>query len=343
MEIAKVKNMKTKPFIFILLILLSISSVSLAQNKRAARETVWELLEENNPDGYYFMTSLYELPSDFKFGNLEVMLSEETDFMEYVDHYKIPEILDDMATAVHEACHGYESRKPYAIIEAQDIPFDFEDSYSVYFVSRDEEYMVRQSATFPSREMMKDIPEKYKTFRFDTYINTRSEYLGTQQKGIFGLMDEFTAYYNGFKTIVLNFPEYQRYAERNAINYLHYLEHAASHKAAYYEFTYFILHYLSHASIHYPDMYHSFLNNKDLKLAYQSISHAYKEIIDTYEDNIQEIRKDVEARGEYFSYDEESIWIGNTGIGTFSEDEMVLKEAIGSIKYWKIVEALYSL
>lgn len=331
-------TLKTRSVIFILLILLSTSSVSLAQNKKAARDLVWELLAKNNPDAHYFMTSLYELPSDFKFGNLEVMLSEETDFMEYVDHYKMPEILDDMATAVHEACHGYESRKPYAIIEAKDIPFDFEESYSVYFVSRDEEYMVRQSSTFPSREMLGDIPEKYKTFRFDTYINTRTEYLGTQQKGIFGLMDEFTAYYNGFKTIVLNFPEYQRYAQKNAINYLHYIEHAASHKAAYYEFTYFILHYLSHASINYPDMYHSFLNNEELKLAYRSISQAYKEMIDTYEDKIQEIRKDVETRGEYFSYDDETIWIGNTGIGTFSEDETVLKEAIGSLKYRKIVE-----
>ena len=109
---------------------------------------------------------------------------------------------------------------------------------------------------------------------------------------------------------------------------------------AYYEFTYFILEYLSYAGTHYPEMYREFLNNEPLKQAYNSVSEAYRDIIQSYEDNILAIGKDVESRGEYFSYDGESVWIGNNGIGTFSEDEAVLREAIKSLKFEKIVEEL---
>lgn len=332
--------MRTLRANLVFILLLTIVFSAEAQNKRAAREMIWELLANNNPDAYYFMTKLYELPVDYAFGNMQVSLSEETDFMEYVDHYKLPEILDDMGTAVHEACHGYESRKPYRLIEERGIPFDFEESYSVYFVSRDEEYLVRQTATFPSREMARDIHEKYRSLRFDTYINTSRKYLGTQQKGIYGLMDEFTAYYNGFKSIVLNFPEYQKYAESNVFNYLHYIEHSASQKIAYYEFTFYILQYLSYANINYPELYREILNNEPFKEAFSAVSKAYRDIIIRYENNIQAIKHDVESRGESFKYDGESVWIGNNGIGTFSEDEKALKDAIGSLRFRKIAEKL---
>lgn len=319
-----------------LLLLLSFSLFS--QGKKAARETIWELLGTYNPDAHYMMTTLYEMPVEFTMGNMQVSLSEQTDFMNYIDRYKHLDILDEIGTAVHESCHGYESRKPYSLIASGHLPFNFEDRYSVYFVSEEEEYLVKHTNTFPSIEMAADVPGRYRTFRFDTYINTRQEFLGTQQKGIYGLMDELTAYYNGFKTLVLNFPEYQEIARKNSKMYLAYIEHAASQKVAYYEFKFYILHYLNHASIHYPEMYRELLNNEPLKLAYSAVSKAYADIISTYEENIQEIRKDVQSRGEYFRYDGETVWIGNNGIGTFSEDENVLKVAMNGIMYRRINE-----
>jgi hypothetical protein len=332
--------MKYRIILLVLATFLSFGNESNAQGKRAARATVWELLERNNPDARYFMTSLYNLPTEINLGNMQITLSEPTDFMEYIDDYDTEGILDEIGTAVHESCHAYESMKVFHYITAGEIPYEFEDSYSVYYISSDEEYVVKQTETFPSREFADEIPEKYRTLRYKTYIDSPVHNLGTQQKGIYGLMDEWTAYYNGFKTTVMNYPEYEKLAKRNASKYLKYIEHAASHKVAYLEFKYYILHYLYFARNNHRDEYNEIIHNQQFIKSYKAVDLAYTEMIRVYEKRIMLIKKDVESRGDYFSYDGETVWIGNNGIGTFSEDEDALKQAIEGVKYLKIVESL---
>jgi len=332
--------MKYRFVILTLATFLIFGSELYAQTKKSARATVWELLEKNNPDAFYFMDELYKFPIDIHFDNIEIMLSEPPDFMAYIDNYNTEGILDDIGTAVHESCHAYESMKVFHYITAGELAFEFDDNYSVYFLSSDEEYVVKHSKTFPSKEFAKEIPKDYQTLRYKTYINTSTKNLGTQQKGIYGLMDEWTAYYNGFKTTVLNFPEYKKLANRDAGKYLKYMEHASSHKVAYLEFKYYILHYLYFARNKHLDIYREVINNQQFIKAYSAVNLAYANIISDYGERILDIREDVESRGEYFSYDGETIWIGNNGIGTFAEDEKALKEAIGGVKYVKIREAL---
>ena len=332
--------MKYRIILLVLAVFFSFGIESKAQGKKAARATIWELLERNNPDARYFMTSLYNLPTEINLGNIQITLSEPTDFMEYIDDYDTEGILDEIGTAVHESCHGYESMKVFDYITSGEIAYEFEDNYSVYFLASDEEYVVKHTKTFPSREFADEVPEKYRTLRYKTYINSPVQNLGTQQKGIYGLMDEWTAYYNGFKTTVLNFPEYEKLAQRNAGKYLKYIEHAASNKVAYFEFKYYILHYLYFARANYRDVYNEVIHNQEFIKSYIAVDQAYAKIIRDYEERIMLIKKNVESRGDSFSYDGESVWIGNNGIGTFSEDEEALKQAIAGVKYLKIVESL---
>jgi len=66
-----------------------------------------------------------------------------------------------------------------------------------------------------------EMPSKFKvgdrTMRFSSYVVTNNELMSTQLDGIYGLMNEWCAYYNGFRTTVRNFPEYKKLASKKEL------------------------------------------------------------------------------------------------------------------------------
>lgn len=318
-----------------------IFSCSVAQNKDKARQQIWDILERNNPDAHYFLTSLYQMPTKFTSGNVTITSSAPSDFMIYSQRYKPMEILSDISTVVHEGCHMYQSQKPNVLL-AERGQLDFKVDYSVYFISRTEEYLVKHTSTFPSIRMASEIPEPLQSFRYATYIKTNQSILGTQQSGVYGLMDEWSAYYNGFKTTVLNFPEYASASAENEMDpYFNFLSDAGSIRMAYPEFKYYILHYLEYAGRNEKAVYDQVMANEDFKLAFQAIDKAFSKVMALFESRKMEIMKIAESKELNFRESRGFYMIGNRGVGSYNEEYSRYEEAINSEKFKQIIEYIY--
>ncbi len=262
--------------------------------------------------------------------------SKATDFMFYVRQYDQKNVLSGISTAVHEACHMYQSKKPNVLLVLRNIPLDWDATYTVYYISANEEYLVKETPTFPSIEMANEITGDLRSFRWGTYINSNQKILGTQQSGVYGLLDEWAAYYNGFKTTVLNFKEYKKAANEDVSNYEYFLSDAGSTRIAYLEFKFYIVQYLHHASRKKKKIYQAIVNNTEFKKAFHAIDKAYAQVVSEYENRINDIKKVVEADGLNFEETGEYIWIGNSGVGSFSKTNDAFEAALRDPKYTKV-------
>jgi len=201
-------------------------------------------------------------------------------------HY---EILSSFATVVHETCHEVNS----------DIGGIF--SYG-YFVSPTIEIKVSISNVFKSNELDKTIPEswKCKIFRYKTYIqgiNEENE-LTSICDGIYGLMDEFDAYYQSTRAVVELYGYYKTIGSYIEPYYWTlYISNCYSSILAYYEFKVFIAWYLKFAKNNYPKIYYSLIQNNNLKVVYTLIESGYKKVVDQYFKNRDIIEEQINKAG----------------------------------------------
>lgn len=320
----------------LLLLTFFIPALLMSQSKEDARKLVWKLLEANNQDAYTFMKELYDLPTKFKLGNSTLTTSKASDFMVYVRDYTKEGVLSSISTAVHEACHMYQSQKAYSIIDERDLLFNFEDSYTVYFINANEEILVKETPVFPSVKIVSEIPRTRRTSRFDTYINSRNTILGTQQSGIYGLMEEWSAYMNGFKTTLRNFPEYKKEAESNPAYFLNFVSDAASIRISYYEFKFYILEYLRYASRKEKKIYQEILKNEDFKKAYRSIDAGFSALLTEHERLFESIKSFADEKGESTRMMDGYFFIGTRGVGLYTDEQLELETVIKSAEYVNI-------
>ena len=169
-----------------------------------------------------------------------------------------------MNTAVHEQCHSF-ANTPH--------------NYSEYIYTGNGNYIVvPYTETFPSKEMASSIPETLRTFRFGTYVDTDENSVpgmdpnleGTQQYGIYGLLNEFTAYCWGCNNDVA----LQDYLTENGMD----VWRKPNTLGSYIEFRYYILHYMLYAREHHPDIYQGILNNVEFRTAFSTVDALFQSI-----------------------------------------------------------------
>jgi len=281
------------------------------------------------------------MPLKHKSGNMTFTSSKPSDFMVYVNDYSTLGVLSNFGTELHESSHGYSSKRVYPLLIEKNIPIDFDQRYTVYFVKKGEEYLVIHTPTFPSRKIANEIRGDLRSFRWGTYIRTNQNLLSTQQSGIYGLMNEWTAYYNGMKVIVDGFPEYKKLTSGDPTKYKLFLEDAGSIKISYPEFKFYILHYLEYASRKEKKIYREIIANTEFKRAYHAIDRAFSTVMKSYDQRVLEIGKEVKIAGLSFDLDEEGyLFIGNRGVGTYEKENKAFLEAINSLAYRKVLSDL---
>lgn len=327
-----------KRILFIGIILTGLHVIG--QSKEQARATIWDMLNRNNSDAHKFMTDLYAMPTKLKSGSATITMSPPTDFMVFVQGYDRQSILSDISTVVHEACHMYQGQMPNVLLSKQGVPIDFKSDYTVYFISAQEEYLVKHTPTFPSIKMAAEITGSLQSFRYETYIKTNETNLGTQQSGIYGLMDEWAAYYNGFKTTVQNFEEYAAYTQQSIDPIYDFLGDAGSIRIAYPEFRFYIVHYLDFARRNQKEMYEQIMANDTFRAAYRAIDRAFGMTINKYTDKLNKIGQLAELKGLKVQEKGDYLMIGDQGIGTFQEAYVAFETAMADPKYAAIHAAL---
>ena len=182
--------------------------------------------------------------------------------------------------------------------------------------------------------MLRRNPKVKDMFRFDTYVNVNStSSMASSQDGIYGLMNEYCAYYNGALSAIILYEEFkEKHAENEEdVNYFNasseekffrdmekeFAMSMMSSVTAFYEFNSFIGAYLMYAKENNNEVYTDIINNSLLVESYSTVTYNFSVI--------------VEEIHEYFPEHEfkiETVWESGSGYGrsssTYGDNETLL-------------------
>jgi len=197
-----------------------------------------DLIKAYSPEGQQIVTSLSKLPRKFKINQATITTGGITKPERWLSGKTAEDIRSSLSTVIHESSHSFTSYYGYQML-TQNPPEDyqFEDDYSAFLISAENIILVKHTEVFNSNELKKDIPKDLRTFRYSPYISPKSN-LGSQKQGIYGLLDEFNAYYQGNLMSYNLYPIYQKLATENPNIYQEYIQNMSSDRLAFYEFKY---------------------------------------------------------------------------------------------------------
>jgi hypothetical protein len=198
--------------------------------------------------------------------------------------------VSDFGTVVHESLHQLDFTLSFDIKK-----FDNKEDYGsfpyAYFIDRDIKIYVPRKNVFKVDELHSNyFPEEVKKlFRYSTYIyndNSNNVFtkhkaygaifgesfskLSSNQDGIYGLLEEFNAYYHGvnaeFELLKSNQTEIKFTGASNII-------------CSYYEFNIFMAYYIKYAKEKNREVYDLLMNLKELRVAYTLMEKNWRTLL----------------------------------------------------------------
>ena len=241
---------------------------------------------------------------------------------------RLTEVMD---VTTHETCHSYMFGTRVG---------------TNYYVANGKTIRVVHSKVYRSKKMAKSIPAALRTFRYKTYVAKPIANLASDVSGIYGLMNEFIAYFWGMHVSNSMIPYYEKYCTNfNALR--DYLLNCENNKMAYSEFRYYMLHYMYYAKKHYPDVYRGVLRNTKFRKVYKMMEKKYTAQIRKYEKELGRLKTLLKTKGYTFIYTDDNILVyyGDSyypefGLGRFTSDYQKLITACEKPKYKKIEKKL---
>lgn len=294
---------------------------------------MYSLIEKYDNDSYKMLQSLAKLPTKYKLNGMTITTGEPTKPEAWLSGRTAEDIRKSLNTVVHESLHNFTSYYPYQILSNEPSHgYNFEDSYSAFLIEGSNIVLVKHTEAYNSNELKKDIPKALRTFRYDPYITPKRN-IGSQKQGIYGLLDEFNAYYRGTLISYNLFPAYQETARDNPSIYLDYMQNMSSIRMAYFEFKYYMLAYLNRAASNYPKQYEEFMNNQALRKAYALIHDQFQQLIEKIDQRLTNLMADLNNQGIESYIKDNYFWVQSRGIGMNLEDIGLLKEELSKSRY----------
>lgn len=235
------------------------------------------LLDRFSPTGAWIMHSDDTLPHEFTVAGQKLTLTSSASFATLFTDGNPDRLVDQMDTCVHELYHAITTRLGYQLLVDAKAP-RYIKAQGVY-TGAGSPVLLEFSALYPAREMASTFPPEARTFRFPTYVSPSGDTQGTQVDGVFGLLDEWTAYFHGSRTVLDFWPWVRDEAPRT--EQLNFIYRARFHGmwVAYAEFKLFILHYVIHARTNHPDVYRGLLGNASFRRAFVAIDDAWTKLL----------------------------------------------------------------
>jgi hypothetical protein len=274
---------------------------------------VWQLLSSYSPDGYFILDEYYKAPTSYG-GQSN---SGDDDFTAWIHGHSEQDIVKSLNTVVHEMDHGYTGRLYLKLLQEANEPVG-DGTYSAFYLGGGETKLVRHTHVFVTSKINEDFPKKLVTSRYETYVHPSERDLGSQQNGVYGLLDEWNAYYNGTQT---SFDLYGYYRDKrnNAAGWAEFFADYYSTYYAYLEFKSYILVYMMHARKNYPLLYQGFMKNGDLLYALKRTDEIWMALIDRFKELKKHLMADLSAKGMDVKERDGFLFIDGTGYSNFSE------------------------
>ncbi len=304
------------------------------------KKAAWSFIEKYCPDGYYLLQQYYNAPSQFNISGIKISLGEHLDYGAYIPGNSEKDIIRSLSTIVHEVCHGYASRLAWKALQDQNIVFSFDDGFSYYYLGDQRSILVKETPVFKSREINRIFPENIRTHRYEIYIYPSDPMMGTQQKGIYGLLDELTAYYHGTRVSVELYDYYRTISSESGSEWLVFLEGVGSTIFAHKEFKLFIMQYLIYAEQYQPDIYRELLENHPFVTAFLIVDEKFNDLIQRFLDLKNEIIQLLRQREIEVIEEDDFLFIGTEGRKMFHQDFEKLRNELTKEPYVRLMARL---
>lgn len=323
---------------------LFLGSLAIAQgsSEETIEGKVWAYLKNYSPNSFRLLKNYYDAPLQYRFGTVTITLGPKTSFLAYIDGDSDRDIVASLNTLVHEMCHAYTSSVTYSYLQQQpDIQVSFGDEYSLFYVDSSRSILVPHTPVFPTREIHPIVPEQFQTMRYETYIYPSSE-IGSQVHGIYGLLDEWYAYYHGTRTVIDLFEYYAAAAQNQPNRWLDFFAAVNGTYYAHLEFKFYSLKYLLYAQEHHPDIYREILANNNFIDAFHAIDASFAALNQKYFQMKQHIFQQLAEQGIQGRTDDKYDYIGLRGCGNFLETYQLLDNELNQSTYQSILKFIQS-
>ncbi len=323
-----------KPILCACLLLLgNFYSLGQSLSKKQQVRLMYSLIETHNPPVYEMLTTLAKLPSKYKINQMTITTGKITKPEKWLRGSTAEDIRGSLKTVVHESIHSFTSYYSYQFLTSNAPDnFKFGDDYSAFFIDQNNTLIVKHTEVYNSNELKRDIPKALRTFRYSPYIAPKTN-LGSQKQGVYGLLDEFNAYYQGTLMSFKLFPIYEELGQDNPRAYQDYLQNMSSIRMAFYEFKYYLLTYLNRAKTDYPEQYESFLQNTNLRKAYTLVHDRYEELLENINQRITNLIDRLNKEGIASYIEDDYFWVQNHGIGMNLDDIALLESELSKQLY----------
>lgn len=176
-------------------------------------------------------------------------------------------LFSDAETVMHESVHHYNSTIG-------------KNGNEGYLVEPGVEILVPVHSVFKSCEIKKIIPAgaDTKIFRYKTYVSD-SSIVSANVSGIYGLLDEFSAYNSGVRYCAISAQNAMMKGDTARAQ--KFVAQAAGTYFAYYEFNLFMAWYLKTAKADHKDVYDDMMANTNLRVAYTLLDASFKESVES--------------------------------------------------------------
>jgi hypothetical protein len=128
------------------------------------------------------------------------------------------------------------------------------------------------------------LPARLRSFRWKTYVAPNAD-PSANQHGIYGLLNEFNAYYRGLKAVYECYPylaDIKGFEDSNvAIAYISALATDGSALGAFFEFKYWSLLYLLQLKEKNPTQYKEIINNQNFFKVFFYVHDHFEELVET--------------------------------------------------------------
>lgn len=257
------------------------------------QKQIMAILKKYDPDGYHIVNS------KAKWGDNPMAWWDDYSYASTSGY------LSTFDTMVHEETHGY------LFHNAQDYNSEY------IYLGAKKGLNVRYTDLFRSKLIAKSVPKRLRTGRYTTYVAKPDANLASDVDGIYGLLNEFTAYCWGFNTTS---KLYLYAASFDATDDLWrgYVASTGSIALAHAEFRYFMEHYLHYAKTHRPSVYRVIMANANFKKAVKKVDKKFSSLIKLADKRMPKIARRLRKAGydAYISGDYFYVGTGDSASGT---------------------------
>ena len=304
-------------------------------SRLSARKFVRQVLQIYSPLHHEMLERYYKIPNKLVLPNIVMQIGRPIDYIYYIaDTSRKELILHSLPSAIHETAHNFGQRMAYYYLYEHQISYNnVEDNYFAYWLDHRDLVLINQRRTFPANELAPFIDKKLQGERFALMIDSQNKAIIPQKNGVYGLLEEWYAYYHE-SLMAFNLRRiYEREVFMNDIrNWEDFFATYYESHTSYWELKYYLLKYLEYAENVHPEVFKKVMADAQFRKVFGLLDQQYQSLTQHFEQYKKSVFELIERLGyqtrEQNIEGQHLLFIGDVGILTYQNIEKEYQKAL---------------